>query len=169
MPNPFGLKSGETPDSAVASYVVTFHAVPNPHPDMKDYSGLWQPERGLVSVRASSSVFDEDRYGSKALALYDRLKRQLTSVYGSAEAAEFIDDDATWDDNDEYVASIFHEERFHGTIWNEEVGSKLDAGIKKITLMIDAHSNDAASVTILYEFTKGLSFAPGEDVGITSL
>jgi hypothetical protein len=161
--------SGDTPPGEVASYFVTFHAVPNPHPDMKRYRGTWDPKAGLIAVSASSEVFEDDPRARGARSLYERLKRQLSSVYGSCDAVEFLDDGAIWDGENEFVKSLLTEERTHMSVWSEKAGSKLDSGIKEIFLMIGADREESSEVTILYNFVDSMSTGPGEDVGLSSL
>ena len=96
MPHPFGLRVGDTPSADIASYRLNFHSVPNPHPDLIEYWGTWDPKRGLTSVHATSRPFSDDSSGSGNRRLYDRLKKQLRSVYGKAEDIEFIEDNAVW-------------------------------------------------------------------------
>jgi len=169
MPNPFGLTAGQTPNADTAEYWVNFFAVPKPHPDFKEYSGKWTPEQGLVTVAAYSKTFDEDAAGYGARRLYDRLKNQLSSVYGSSRSAEFIEDDALWSDHDEFVRSILTDERCHFTQWSPDHGSRLDAEIKEINLSIVAESDEAAKVMIRYEFTNNALAGPGMSVGLSSL
>ena len=169
MPNPFGVKAGDAPSSEVAEYFVGFHAVPNPHPDLITYRGLWCPKRGLTRISATSQEFREDSSAYRAQALYQRLKRQLASVYGPCGEVEEIDQHAVWGDNDEFVRSLLEDERIHHTRWTEAYGSQLDCEITQISLYISAESYDSSTVNLVYHFNDVAQGQPSDQLGLASL
>ena len=56
MPNPFGLTAGSTPPRTSGKYFLKFKTVPKPHPELKNYTGTWGPEFGLMEVTAKSLI-----------------------------------------------------------------------------------------------------------------
>jgi hypothetical protein len=169
MPNPFGLLAGSTPSGKTARYIVDFYTVPNPHPDMKAYVGMWDPDNGLLNVTAHSEVFQEDQTGFLATRLYDRLKRQLSLVYGPCHSLEYLDRNSIWDNENEFARSVLENDRVHLSQWNEESESKLDSGVRNIKLYVTSDSDESLRVVLCYNFSEEDPPGPADDVGVSSL
>jgi hypothetical protein len=152
MPHPFGLRAGSTPGVDVASYFVIFRSVPTPHPDLIRYTGSWEPDFGLVQLRAESENVTNDRYGRLSLGLYERLKKQLISVYGDYEEVEFLKEGALYSGDDDFCQSIIENERSHFAVWEASAKSRLDSGIRRIILSIEAADSSVSNVQLNYVF-----------------
>lgn len=167
MPNPFGLEFGSTPSAQVAEYLVAFKTVPRTHPDFKEYDGMWSPKAGLIGVDARSDVFVDDSRCIQALSLYDKVAKQLETVYGVPEIYESLDADAVYDGDKYFFDSLRNKERMHFRIWNRADGANLDAGIEEIRLSIFVVDHESTQVLLSYE-AKGCSDAD-EDFGSDAL
>lgn len=169
MPDPFGLKAGSTPPLGMADYLVSFHAVPKPHPAFQSYSGKWAPDRGLVQVIANSQIFEDEPDCRSSIALYERVKRQLEQVYGTPCSVEFLDDDPLWPDASDVWQSLNHGERSHGSRWDTETRT-LDSNIERIDLMVVAdEAYEASHVILAYSFLGAQDGGPGEEYGLEAL
>jgi hypothetical protein len=170
MPNPFGVEAGSTPGSDQASYLVMFHAVPNPHPAFTTYNGTWSPEEGLSRINASSQNFGDDPGCYSARALYDRVRRQLEQVYGPCDVIETVDPDGIWVDDADFWNSLNSGERTHAAIWSEDAGSRLDAKLQRISLMLAATAEYHESCVMLsYDFENQVVSGPSDNYGLGSL
>ena len=170
MPDPFGLKAGSTPPSGMANYMMSFHAVPKPHPAFSSYSGLWTPESGLTRVTASSQVFEDEADCRSARRLYEQVKRQLTQVYGSGEVVEVVEEDATWPHEEDFWNALNHSERQHATFWQSENGHNLDAGLNALNLLIfTGDQYDSSQVILSYEFQGFSAPERADEFGLDSL
>lgn len=168
MPDPFGIKCNSTPPAGMARYMVSFHAVPKPHPAFKSYSGAWTPEQGLVKIFASSDRFEDEPSCQSSRELYERVKRQLTQVYGQPELTEFIGTDAIWPQDDEFYSSLSHGERSHSCSWLDM--QRLDAGIQQIHLMVVSEETyDTSYVMLSYCFAGHEEGKPSDEYGLDSL
>jgi len=168
MPNPFGLIAGSTPPRTSGKYFLMFKTVPKPHPELRNYTGTWDPEFGLMDVSANSERFEDDSRGYLSIKLYDSLKRQLNHVYGENTVIEMIDEDSVWNGDAEFIHSIIAGDRSYITKWSHEDGSNLDSGISEIWLSIDPEDSDTGIVRLRYVFEGGPS--PEDDgIGLDSL
>lgn len=169
MPSPFGFNAGDTPDSNIAEYSVKFYDVPKPHPDLKDYRGTWRPEVGLTSLTGISRIYEDDSTGLKVKFLYERLKNQLGKVYGKSSSGEYINKDATWGEEHEFLQSMIKRERVHFTEWSNSNGSNLDANIRELMLAIVPEDDERSKLLVRYRFQSWREEGPGEEVGMSSL
>ena len=150
MPHPFGIEFGSTPNSNVASYNMSIENPPKRHPDFAHYTGLWTPEERLKMVIASSKIFEGDDYGSASIALYEKVKRQLVSVYGECEDLEYIEEHSIWNGSHEFARSIEDESRKHCCFWREDRGARLDSEISQITLRVSSCSYEDLQIVLSY-------------------
>ncbi len=170
MPHPFGLQSGSTPDDKSAKFTVIFREVPNPHPDFTNYEGTWSVKSGLLHINAWSQDFIDDFSGYRALRLYDRVKRQLHSVYGNNKELEYIDQSSIWFGDNEFSKSIDVGDRRHWSIWNKETNARLDSDISSIGLHIfSGAAYTTLRVMIIYKFSNFESHENEDIVGASSL
>ncbi len=170
MPDPFGLKAGSTPESGMANYMVSFHAVPKPHPAFTRYSGLWTPESGLSRVMAYSASVEDENDCRSSRRLYDQVKRQLVQVYGGGQELEYVDPDSAWPEDDEFWTGLSHDVRQHSTLWQRASGAKLDAGLETIQLMILADDDyEKSHVVLSYEFEGFKHPERADEFGMDSL
>ncbi|TXN07326.1 hypothetical protein FV222_02560 [Methylobacterium sp. WL103] len=169
MPNPFGLKFGETPGKKVAQYDVKFYCVPEAHPDFKEYSGQWDPDRGLIQVSGVSKVFENDRFGEHSKTVYERVKSQLSLKYGDHHDGEVLFVGSKNEDRKNFIKGIFDSDRRHSSSWASQHGSDLDSSICRIDLEILSSGIDRSWVEIIYSFTDDEDRGPDEIVGLSSL
>ncbi|MCJ2064397.1 hypothetical protein MKK63_16985 [Methylobacterium sp. J-088] len=169
VPNPFGLKFGETPDSKIAEYDIRFYSVPDPHPDFKNYCGKWDPVLGLTSISCTSMIFEKDRFGENSIALYNRIRSQLATKYGQYSESEILFVNSKFNNLKDFVRSILECDRSHSSRWAEQFESILDCEIKEINLEILADGADRSWVKLTYNFVDDEDRGPGEDIGVSSL
>ena len=154
MPNPFGLELGSTPGSDVAKYMIEFKSVPRGHPDFKRYAGIWNPKKGLTSIRAFSQTFEDDTYASESREIYGRIKRQLTQAYGECSSAEGTTRHLRGDDHSDFVSEIERGDRVHASEWSLESGAALDANISHIDLRVVGIEYDKSFVALTYSLLE---------------
>lgn len=170
MADPFGLKAGSTPPAGAADYFVVFHSVPKPHPSFQSYRGFWNPDRGLTRIMAQSTTFEDDPYCASSRELYDRVKRQLTQLYGAPENLEYLDDDGRLADADEFYSSLQHNERSHCSRWATGDGHALEDQVAEITLTVAADDTyNASFVSLTYKFEGHDRGGPSDEYGLESL
>lgn len=154
---PFGTTMGDSPDKytdlkntktnqfGIERYQTT--KMPKIHSSFEEYI-LDFGSTGLVSVMAVSEIFDNDRAGIKARNTYDTLKKQLSEKYGIPLVGEMLSPSSIWKKENEFIASIVHNERVHGCQWEENLPDNL----KEIQLIIYGESYDRARVVINYKY-----------------
>jgi hypothetical protein len=169
MPDPFGLKAGSTPPAGMAQYLLSFHAVPKPHPSFQSYHGTWKPDVGLVGVTAFSQKFVDEADCRSARNLYDRVQRQLAQVYGEPEDGEYADPDGTWPDESDFWNALNDNGRFHISSWKRGKAN-LDAGINQIDLMVSPDADyDTSQVLLIYQFDGYGDTGMAPEYGLDSL
>ena len=170
MPNPFGVELGSTPSAATAEFRVKFRDVPSRHPDLSEYQGIWHPVLGLTRVWGWSALDENDRSGFRSRQIYDRLKDQLSRVYGRAEEHEIIDRDSYFGDYSDFIHSIYLEDRIHGCRWVDSNSRPLGFGISSIYLSIVALDRDQSQVLLKYSsLPEGHSDQDRDQHGIEAL
>jgi len=102
-------------------------------------------------------VFQNDVYGGRALEVYERVKRQLASVYGTPETHETMDEDGAFTAPEDFATSLHYDERTHIASWENGHGKKLDAGISKILLAICAEDSSDLYISLAYIFRESRS------------
>ena len=112
MRGPFGLEPYSTPDDDQASYLINFNYVPQPHPDLIEYRGVWRVKGGLVQISARSREFDDDASGHGSFALYRKIKRSLSERYGDPKGDELAVD------ADEPISAIHYDDAACISMWD---------------------------------------------------
>ena len=168
MTSPFGIAPFSTPSLGIAKYFVSFESVPKPHPDLKSYSGFWEPGKGIVKITGRSATFEDDGYATDARRLYDKMKRQLTGVYGNPEVREYVFDEV-WEDEKDFCMSIEQGERSHTCSWSRS-NSDLPDAIEEIWLTIASEDGyEQSYVMLAYQFVGADDGTAGDDLGLDSL
>lgn len=152
MPNPFGIEMGSTPGHDTADYFVTLSSVPKPHPDFKNYFAKWDPQNKLSRIHGNSEKFLNDRFGHQSKIIYEKIRSQLSSVYGNFDEIEYIEEYSAYSEDREFVESILIGDRTHMSTWSINTGSRLDSGISKIFLSIEADDSESSYVSLMYTF-----------------
>lgn len=149
---PFGMEFGwtveelENSGAEVAVFddeggIASCDVVPTkPHPDFDLYSVYIDSEYGLYLIRATSQIFNSE-YG--LMDLYDRLKIQLSSVYGELVELDEIDPGSTLDSPRDFIKSIYYGDRILVTKWYPE---KIEGAPEEVCLYVEAYDESLAEV-----------------------
>tara|TARA_R110002049_G_C8933069_1_gene544325 strand:- start:60 stop:584 length:525 start_codon:yes stop_codon:yes gene_type:complete len=153
MANPFGIEASSTVPSGTATYDVTLHSVPEPHPAFKEYSGIWKPENGLVSITGKSETFRKDPSASEARRIYAEVKHELTQLYGQPFEDEEISDE-DWPEDLGFCSAIENGARSHTCDWDLGTHDLTD-NVQNIMLTIVSDDGDEKSqVWLEYGFPE---------------
>lgn len=155
MPNPFGIELGSTPDASSADYRASFKRIPRPHPDLKEYHGVWRPGFGLVVINASSAVRTDDPYARATRATYDKIAQQLEKAYGAPAVCEDLDEDSIYTEERYFCSSLNNGERLHFRFWETGRNTIFDANIGSILLKIESRDMDTSWITLTYSLKGG--------------
>lgn len=103
-------------------------------------------DNGLCGVAAMTKKFDHDRSGSDARLKYEELKGQLSEKYGVPKSIEFLKAGALWKNDNEFVSSLFHNERMHMCEWEFKDSDE----IKRIYMLIQPQDQSCSTVVLFY-------------------
>lgn len=157
LAGPFGIEMGDpiskykykTTDSP---YRYTLTQVPTPFPDADFYSVIATPETGVCKISMATKDFDNDSYGSKVQAEYEKLKKSLTDRYGSpTDSFDFLRSGSIWDESRDYAMSLKVDERVLSSFWAPK-GKPVSGDIATITLEATATSGTSTYLAVRYEF-----------------
>lgn len=146
MRGPFGLAPYSTPSADEAEFFVRFNYVPQPHPDLIEYRGTWQPGTGLVQVSANSRRFEDDESGFRAFDLYRKLKKSLSQRYGEPQS----DESAMVEEGP--IPSIHYDDASCISMWDFSTKKSSDEYLDGIGLMILTDSHDCSYIDLMYRF-----------------
>lgn len=165
---PFGLEFGWMHDEIVAAcgepvfeaevasgvtgMLYDPEAMPKRHQSFDSYILYVDHEFGLVKIIASEDFSYVSSYGSELVNEFDKLERQLNSVYGEGRRYDFLYPDSIWDRPGDYMMSLYLGDRTLATFWDltDEVASKGDE-LSFVSISATATSSDSATIELTYE------------------
>ena len=115
-----------------------------PHPDFDLYSVYIDSEYGIYMIRPVSTVFTSE-YG--LMDLYNRLKVQLSSVYGEPVELDEVNPESTWSNSRDLIKSIYYGDRILMSMWYPE---KIEGAPEEVCLYVEAYDESLAEVIIEY-------------------
>lgn len=143
--------SGRLIDRSTSPYVFEI-TVPTPNGEFESYMATATPETGVCKVSGLGRTHRNDSYGTNTKRAYQALKTALRARYGASKDFDFIVSNALWKDSNEWVWSIYKEERYLASFWDIENGSTLPTGVTSVTLEVKAISSTSPYITLRYEF-----------------
>ena len=153
LSKPFGL--GRSTPFAALSIDETWKdgrlllkSVPNPHPDFDRYVVLATANDGVCAVQAFSGIAYNDPYARRAKELFDRVRQQLESTYGSAAPNATINRRFNLDTTRRWPTTIRHGERLHQVVWT----GQFQDNVRSVTLSVEAHDMVSDFVELAYQF-----------------
>ena len=127
--------------------------VPQPNSEFEFYLAIATPETGICKVSGIGKD-RENKYGTEVKSAYDQLTAALTGRYGNAKSFDFLRPGAIWDGPDEFVWSIYKDERVLSAFWTRGDGASLPSNISAIGLSVEAVNASAAYISLGYEFAN---------------
>jgi hypothetical protein len=154
----FGVKKGVPvtqyggrPINASSQYHFAIN-VPTPNGEFESYMAIATPETGICKVTGLGLTHRNDTYGSKTIAAFQALKSALRSRYGSSTDYNHLQSGAMWKKPNEWVWSIYKDERRLVSYWFAEKGASLPSGVTSISLTTKAVGPESPYLTLTYEF-----------------
>ena len=153
---PFGMEYGWSLNELEASgaevmvfngdsrITACFISPTKPHPDLDSYAAYIDSEYGIYMIRAISETLDNE-YDLREL--YERLKEQLSSVYGEPFETDEIYPGNLWKYSWDFIRSIYYGERILASTWYPEMA---EGAARDISLYINAYDEYSASITLEY-------------------
>ena len=128
--------------------------VPQPNSEFESYLALATPSTGICKVIGIGRDYKNDSYGTQIRSSYASLQQALNSKYGANKTFDFIRSGALWDKQNEFVWSIFKNERTMATFWTRNEGSTLPATMTGVSLQIKSTSASSIYIGLTYEFAN---------------
>ena len=126
--------------------------MPKPHPDFEGYAVRTTKKTGICQINATTKTISNDRFGIEARSLFNKIKDQLSSIYGNGKLSDFHRSGGIWKGSHEWVMSIRQNERVYQQVWDAESNANLKDNIKEIIMAINAGSSDASWISLQYRF-----------------
>lgn len=149
----FGIEyGGELPSGSIDidDGFFTVSSPPKPHSMFEIYSVKYTAVTGVCYITAISETFENDKYGIKATAAYDKLAEALDGKYGpNGDAWETLKADALWDDADEFAMSLVQGDREHARWFKPTTDSQKE--FDYVQIAIKALDRSDTYITLRYE------------------
>lgn len=123
-------------------------SVPKPHPAFKKYSAWGSNETGVCILMAFSKTYENDRYGQKIRADFEKFVKAISGKYGSGELIDFRRSGGIWKDADEWVMAIKQNELTYAYSWDSP---KNTDEFGYIELRIHAIRSDDSVLKMMYK------------------
>lgn len=165
---PFGLEFGWTYDEVVSAcgepmfevesdpgvsgMLYEPESMPKRHQSFDSYILFVDHEYGLVKIVASEDFSYVSGYGYELVDEFDKLERQLSSVYGEGRRYDFLYPDSIWDRPSDFMMSLYFGDRSLATYWvfEDDVAPNGDE-LACIAINVVVTSSDSATIDLTYE------------------
>lgn len=150
IPDPFGLDLGgdfapfADGCSLAKEDVYQCSTVPVPLGGVKTYLVLVNNGK-IARVHASGEIHENDDYGSKVRAEYDKLKDLLAKKYGNPQEYDFLRAGSIWKESKYFAMSLYTDQRVLESYWLLEGYS--------IALKVQSLGSAETYVVLSYEHT----------------
>ena len=120
---PFGISMGDLPEQhGCVLYenenLYECRKIAKSHPDIEDYMVFSSEETGIVMIRTSGYIQENDVYGSAIMELIDKIANQLTGKYGEwTNHIDYIADNSIWTRPNEWAGGVADQDRVYGYNW----------------------------------------------------
>ncbi|MDG5494533.1 hypothetical protein [Niveispirillum sp. BGYR6] len=155
---PFGQEAGQQKNQInVIKEIAPFKYEIKPkktHSAFKLYIAYAHPSTGMCLISGIGLTKINDKYGTETRKVFEDLREQLSRVYGASGTYNIIEKDAIWKDDDEWMMSIYKNERTYEALWDKESHPHLKDDIEEILLYISALNDSSGYVTVRYRFSN---------------
>lgn len=127
-------------------------SMPKRHQSFDSYILFVDHEYGLVKIVASEDFSYVSGYGYELVDEFDKLERQLSSVYGEGRRYDFLYPDSIWDRPSDFMMSLYFGDRSLATYWvfEDDVAPNGDE-LACIAINVVVTSSDSATIDLTYE------------------
>ena len=159
MAGPFGLEQGLTRDQLdlgedyKQGEFLKLKSVPIPYKDFEKYYIKTTDKSGVCSIMSQSPYNTWDPNGNKSQHVFDELEETLDTIYGKniKKDMRYVDPSSGLTGRSDFIKSINKKVRSHRIEWDNR-GKEITNGVKKVTLIIFADSDDSSRVILFYKF-----------------
>jgi len=137
------LKTGDT-----YRYFIT---VPQPHPLFDPYIVDISPTYGVYVILATSKFIASSSYGTELKSKFDEIKNQIARSYGKSEDYDFLEVGSIWNEDKDWMMSLYKKERNFDSMWDKESGADLPNDIDGIWLSANATPSLQGYLRLQYE------------------
>lgn len=117
-----------------------------------DYRLVISPKSGLCKITAWISEIEDTSYGDRTREKYLTVLEALTKRYGYGRRYDFLRTGAIWKNHNEWMWSLFKEERYLSAFWGSEEGGLGKENLKAIKLEAHGTSPSTSMISVSYEF-----------------
>ena len=159
----FGLKMGETLSQVKskgikiekkADNVWSAPYLPYGNKMFDDYRMFITPKAGLCKVTAYISEIPDSKYGDRTKDKYESIRDSLNKRYGEGREYNFLRSGATWKNSDEWMWSMYKEERILSAFWDVSPNKVGKSNLNSIQLKVTGLSTETTMISLSYEFTN---------------
>ena len=152
---PFGIEMGTPLDKFEMESPgpkAILKSVPKPHPAFETY-GVWASKgSGTCLIMGLSKTYDNDRYGAAVQSDFAKFADALAERYGTKASADFLKPGALWKEPNEWVMSIYQNERLFGTEWSNPNEKGNGGDLLDVNMELFASGSDSAQIKLQYRF-----------------
>ncbi|MCB1032498.1 MAG: hypothetical protein KDD47_01530 [Acidobacteria bacterium] len=123
-------------------------------PELESLSFFVSPQQGLCRIQATSEVIPSDGRGRPLRDRFDRLLERLWEVYGHPEVIDRLSAGSAWAGEDAWMVALYERDRVLMTLWSEDQGSEVPAGVKRIVLSARALKPEEGFLSLDYFFSN---------------
>ena len=155
---PFGLEKGMplealgVPESEISSGYYHYNTLPKPHSAFEAYVVQATPNQGVCWVKAIGVDVATDARGTQFVSAFEEMRSKLQRAYGSHDLTNGLPEDAVWTGAEDFMASIYHDERIYLADWGAAYGSELEDNVVQIGLLAEATDYETGYYTVEYYF-----------------
>lgn len=155
---PFGLEMGmqrsdlQDQGKEIAPFKYQVDDVPKKHSVFKTYVLKFGPRRGLCYIKAVGKNIKTDEYGKEIQKAFSEMEFKLQKKYGKYKRADFLREDSSDDDADEWMETLLEGERLLASYWDNGKGSTMKGNLASVYLAAEASSEEVGYLVIDYKF-----------------
>jgi len=129
--------------------------VPEPNSEFEAYLAFATPKTGVCKVVGVGKNHSNDSYGTETTSAFSRFKEALVAKYGNSQDFDFLRSGALWKEPQEWVWSVYKNERIIASFWTRANGAVLPQSVESISLEAKSvNPSSGAYLALNYEFTN---------------
>jgi hypothetical protein len=141
--------------SAGSRFLYNASNLPNPSPVVPEVLLLIHPSFGLCTIVATSITHDDNSFGERTRAEYEKVKRLLVGRYSvPTKSYDFVRSGSIWDEEKYFMIGLDKGERTLTSFWMKSDGARLPKGIQNLQVKAQALSSVRGYVSVKYESDK---------------
>lgn len=134
--------SYEQAGSSPGYYIVS--PVPSPHSSFETYVVRVDSNEGIFWIKGIGKDIETNGYGFGIKSEFEKLKGQLSSVYGDIEVIDWLMPGSIWDEPDDWMYGLKTGDRFYFGQWEAQ------SGFSEITIGASANSGSSGYISVEY-------------------